>query len=100
MNEILSTLLRSGMVRTVAIAAAVVATAATLTTTVLDKITRGDLPAVAIIDPDGSIRVLGDPSRIASQRLDGVKVDMNAVGSIDKSKIDRLRIDPCTGRTN
>lgn len=100
MNETLTTLLRSGMVRTVAIAAAVLATAATLTTSLLDKITRGDMPSVAIIDPDGSIRFLGDPGRLAAARLDGVKIDMNAVGSIDKSKIDRVKIDPCTGKTN
>jgi|APMI01.1.fsa_nt_gi hypothetical protein len=81
---------RSGTLRTLTVACAVIAGTAMAATSLLDKVASGQLPGVALIRPDGTVTYFGG----AATRMASGAVDMTPVGSINK-----VTIDPCTGKT-
>lgn len=80
----------SSTLRTLTVACAVIAGTAMAATSLLDKISSGQLPGVALIRPDGTVTYFGE----AAARVAATGVDMTPVGAINK-----LIVDPCTGKT-
>lgn len=79
----------SRALRTLAVASAVIAGAAMATTSLLDKVSSGQLPAIAFVKPDGTVTYFGG----AASRMAAAGVDMTPVGAINKTTID-----PCAGK--
>lgn len=79
-----------GTVRTLAITCVAIAATAMAATSVLDKVSSGQLPGVALIRSDGTVSYFGG----AASKMAATGVDMTPVGAISK-----VTIDPCTGKT-
>lgn len=75
--------------KTLVVACAVITGAAMATTSLLDKVASGQLPAVAFIRPDGTVSYFGG----AAAKIASTGVDMTPVGAINK-----VTVDPCAGK--
>lgn len=80
----------SRSLRTLSVACAIIAGAAMAATSLLDKVASGQLPAIALIKPDGEVTYFGG----AAAKVAASAVDMTPVGAINK-----VTVDPCTGKT-
>jgi hypothetical protein len=90
-------LFRSPTIRMLMVTSAVTAAAAVGTVLAIDGVSTHGLPQIAITRSDGSIVSFGgpvNPVKSMAKAADGKGVDMTAVGSINK-----VTIDPCTGKT-
>ena len=79
----------SRTLRTLVIASAVIAGVAMAATSFLDKVSSGQLPAIAFIKADGEVTYFGG----AAAKMAATGVDRTPVGSINK-----VTVDPCTGK--
>ncbi|QLP97869.1 MAG: hypothetical protein HZY79_11480 [Rhodoblastus sp.] len=80
---------QSSTLRTLGVTCVVIAGAAMAATALLDKVSSGQMPGVALVRPDGTVTYFGG----AAAKIASTGVDMTPVGAINK-----VVVDPCAGK--
>ena len=93
---------RGAGVQTLGITAGAIALAAVAATTLLDRVSKTGMPTIAFIDPKGSVVFSSLPQPQSPQQVASAgKAAQPKFDQIDRTvtgSINRITLDPCTGK--